>query len=81
MAVGGLILTYSPEARLREEAAAYLRAHPAIDLGPEEHGRVAVVICTDTLAGGRDLCETLIEHPGIVHLDVAYVGDEQTGAP
>lgn len=84
MAVGGLVLTLSPDPALRSDAEAVLAADPRLETGPREGLRQAVVATTDTLGEGHALCERLMAHPGIENLEVAYVAPEEeraAGAP
>ena len=80
MAVGGLVLSLSPDPALRQSAEDLLRAEPRLDEGPREGLRIAVVATTDTLGEGHELCEALLAHPGIDHLEVAYVAPEEERA-
>ena len=80
MAVGGLVLTLSPDPSLRGDAEAFLRSDLRLEEGPRQGLRVAVVATTGTLGEGRDLCEALIAHPGIENLEVAYVAPEEERA-
>lgn len=76
MAIGGLVLSLSPDPERRTAALAWIRAHPCLEVGPSEGVRLAVVATTETLGAGRDLCEALVELPGIDALEVAYIASE-----
>lgn len=77
MAVGGLVLTLSSEPSLRREAQHRIRIDPRLEEGPCEGLRMAVVAITDTLGEGHGLCQSLLAHPGIENLEVAYVAPEE----
>ncbi|HIG05151.1 MAG: hypothetical protein HN940_05825 [Planctomycetes bacterium] len=80
MAVGGLILSLSPDLALRQSAEDCVRSDPRLEEGPRHRLRMAVVATTDTLGEGHDLCEALLAHPGIENLEVAYVAPEEERA-
>ncbi len=74
MAVGGLVVTFSENEQDRAAAQALLVADPRIEVGPSEGLRQAVVAETDDTRSGEALSAYLLEHPGIVAVDVAFVG-------
>lgn len=80
MAVGGLVLTLSPDEALRHDAECLLRDDPRLEPGPRAGLRMAVVATTATLGEGHDLCQRLLAHPGIDNLEVAYVAPEEERA-
>lgn len=77
MAVGGLVLSLSSDPRQRVAAERWIRADARLEEGPRAGLRLAVVALTDTLGAGHDLCQELLAHPGIDHLEVAYVAPEE----
>lgn len=81
MPVSGIVLTLTEDRVRREEALRHLAADGRLEVGPAEGRRVAVVLVTESLADGRDLCEALIDLPGVDQLEVAYVAAEDEPAP
>ena len=80
MPVSGIVLTLTEERESREGVLRRLRADARVDVGPADGCRVAIVLVTDSLAAGRDLCEQLVALPGIDQLEVAYVAAEDEPA-
>lgn len=74
MAVGGLVVTFTEDPAQRAAARAVLEHDPRIEVGPADGLRLAVVAETDDARSGEKLCAELLRHPGIVSVDLAYVG-------
>lgn len=81
MPVSGIVLTLTEDRERRDGVLRHLAVDERVELGPTEGRRVAVVLVTDSLAAGRDLCEELVALPGIDQLEVAYVAAEDGPAP
>ena len=81
MAVGGLVVTYSDNPGHRAAARRLLEADARLELGPREGLRQAVVAETENARAGEALFEDLLQHPGIVAVDLAFVGGLDADAP
>lgn len=80
MAIGGLVLSLSNDPELRRAAERWIDREPRLETGPSEGPRLAVVASTDTLGEGHELCQALLDLPGIENLEVAYVAPEEERA-
>lgn len=74
MAVGGLVVTFTENPGQRAAARELLEEDPRIQIGPADGLRLAVVAETEDARTGEALCADLLRHPGIVSVDLAFVG-------
>jgi hypothetical protein len=72
--VSALVLTLDPDPRRRELLFQQLARDPRISTGPLAHGRLPVVVETETLAeGDRLVAEELPDLAGVLFVDVVLV--------
>ncbi|MCL4196465.1 MAG: hypothetical protein KJZ69_03140 [Phycisphaerales bacterium] len=73
MPISGLVLTISPDARMRESLLAALSARREISLGRCEAQRLAVATDTADEDSDRALWRWLEAQPGVKHIDLVFV--------
>lgn len=85
MPISGLVIRLAPSDALARDAVAQLDAHEHIELGPCEHGRLAVVVETPSQELDKQLWIWINDLPGVEFVDVVYVhlddDDVESGEP
>lgn len=77
MPVSGLVITICEETRLREDVIGDLSQHPQMTMGEMEGNRLAVLLDTPTRADDKASLKWLESLPGVMMVEVAFVGFEQ----
>lgn len=82
MAVSGLVVTLAQDPALAEASLAALVRDARLTLGERFGRRLSLVAETPGPREDRQLCDDLRAMPGVVHVDVTFVGfDEGTRTP
>jgi len=74
MAISGLVVTLAEDAAIAESAAASLGRDARLTVGDRFGRRLAVVAETPDVASDRDMIDELRMMPGVVYVDVTFVG-------
>lgn len=77
MPVSGLVVSLGDEPRPRAEALAVIGREARITVGVLEANRLAIVLDTVSTEEDRHLWEWLGSLPGVLFVEVAFVGFEQ----
>lgn len=80
MPVSGLVVSLSQDPQLRAEAIDAINREPNITVGVREGNRLAIVLDTDSSQEDRQIWDRLDSHPGVVLLEVAFVGFDPQGS-
>jgi nitrate reductase NapAB chaperone NapD len=73
MAISGLILTLSPDNRLRDEAMRCLRLDGRVSIGEQQQHRLPIVVDGATRNDDQEMWQRLHEIPGVLFVDVVCV--------
>ncbi|MCA9217076.1 MAG: hypothetical protein KDB27_28605 [Planctomycetales bacterium] len=76
MPVSGLVVSLSSEKLPRDEALQEIRCEPRIIMGTLKDNRLAIVLDTDSQAEDQQLWNWLEALPGVVLVEVAFIGFE-----
>lgn len=71
--ISGLVATLAADPTLAQSALQAVGQHPALEPGPQEGRRLPLVLETATPDESHDLCEWLVELPGVEQVLVAFV--------
>ena len=80
MPVSGLVVTLSNDPDRGAEAINAIDAEPSLEIGTTVSQRMAVVMDTQSSEADKALWNWLQSLPGVVFVDVAMVGFEETDA-
>jgi len=78
--ISSFVVTLDVDSPVADETQAALSAIPAFEVGELVGAKLPVVVETDDGATARDWFEWTCRLPGVVHVDVAFVGFDETTA-
>ena len=76
MPVSGLVVTFSDDKLISDQAFIAIKNNPQINIGPRQEKRMAIVLDTDSSLEDRILWDWLNTLPGVLFVDVVFVGFE-----
>ena len=76
MPVSGLVVTFSDDKLIGDQAFVAIENNSQISIGPREEKRMAIVLDTDSSLEDRILWDWLNALPGVLFVDVVFVGFE-----
>ena len=76
MPVSGLVVTFSDDKLKSDQAFVAIEINSQISIGPRKEKRMAIVLDTDSSLEDRILWDWLTALPGILFVDVVFVGFE-----
>ena len=76
MPVSGLVVTFSDDKLISDQAFNAIESNPQINIGPRNDKRMAIVLDTDSNLKDRFLWDWLNALPGVLFVDVVFVGFE-----
>lgn len=76
MPISGLVATLADDAD-REAIRAWVLQQPCLTLGEAQGNRLPLVLETDRATDSREVHDALLQVPGILQVDVVFVGFEE----
>ncbi len=80
MPVNGLLLTLSPDERLAERARKAIAARPEVSMNEAQGIYLPLAVETPDVRSAHEFHEWLESLEGVGHVDVIYVGFEESNA-
>ena len=81
MPVSGLVVSLARDPEQRADALKEIRAEERIEIGTIHSNRMSIVTTTDSAAEDQRLWCWLNSIPGVVLVDVAMIGFDETESP
>ena len=78
MPVSGLVVTFSDDKLIGDQAFIAIENNPQIQIGPRAEKRMAIVLDTDSNLEDRIVWDWLNTLPGVLFVDVVFVGFEKS---